>query len=105
MKNVLFTSHSGKLDACFLCTQSAFQIRCLGFGVGRFASSIHSSSALMKLQVPKIMHESGCENVARKLKQEWKVTAGTNLTKPCTSIITVPSRNHLFEGRTRRDIA
>ena len=101
MKNVLFTSHS----ACFLCTQSAFQTRCLGFEVGSFASSIHSSSALMKLQVPKIMHESGCENVARKLKQEWKVTEGTNLTKPCTSIISVPSIEHLFEGRTRRDIA
>ena len=67
---------------CLLFVHSIRITRCLGFGLGSFASSIHSSSALMKLQVPKIMHVCGCENV-----------------------ISVPSREHLFEGRTRRDIA
>ena len=34
----------------------------------------------------------GCENVESNLKQEWKATAGTNFTKPCTSIIFETSR-------------
>ena len=39
----------------------------------------------------KIILVHGCENVAGKLRQKLKATAGTNFTKTCTNIIYKPS--------------
>ena len=45
----------------------------------------HGSNHFTHILDPKSILESSCENVAGQLRQKLLATAGTNVTKPCTS--------------------
>ena len=60
-------------------------------GARRSAKRDSHNSCPTNILGPEINLVRGCENVAGKLRQKWKATAGSNFTKPHTSIISGPS--------------